>query len=125
MIRLHLTKGLDIESNHVTALPKEIGQMTSLKWLLADYNNISTLPEQIGDMKQIERLFVDFNNVVTIPQQVQWMPSLKFFWVENNPLMYPTSDDFEITTYKVPSLQVLETNIYAHNKIGSLLQVNY
>jgi hypothetical protein len=64
------------------------------------------LPEQIGDLGQIERLFVDFNNVVVIPQQVQWMVSLKFFWVENNPLMYPTTDDFVITTYQVPSLKV-------------------
>ena len=46
---------LDCERNKLRCIPKEIGNLSQLKWLILDYNQLTSLPHSVGNLMSLER----------------------------------------------------------------------
>ena len=60
--------------NELTALPSEIGSLSNLKILYAQYNRLVTLPTEIGNLSNLEEL--DVSNQITQSPTTYYMTSL-------------------------------------------------
>ena len=49
---------MNLNSNQLTSLPAEIGQLTSLEGLSLDRNQLTSLPAEIGQLTSLEGLYL-------------------------------------------------------------------
>jgi Leucine-rich repeat (LRR) protein len=77
---------LDVSSNRLTALPLEIGKLTSLSSLYVGYNKLKTLPSEIGDISSLEKLNIMMNDIDFLPLSICNLKNLKELDVSFNNL---------------------------------------
>ncbi|KAL6841424.1 hypothetical protein ACP4OV_028942 [Aristida adscensionis] len=84
-----LAPELDFMWNNLTgSIPKEIGNLTTLKLILLNGNQLSgILPEEIGNLQNLNRLQVDQNQIFgPIPKSFSNLRSVKHIHMNNNSL---------------------------------------
>eukprot|EP00501_MAST-03F_sp_TOSAG23-6_P002032 GSMAST32.ASY1.ANO1.2120.1 assembled CDS len=81
---------LDLSNNQLSgSIPKEIGQLTSLKYLGLNDNNLSgTIPKEIGQLSNLNLLDLSFNNNIygSIPSEIGKLTNLNFLRLGHNGL---------------------------------------
>ncbi|XP_014103169.2 leucine-rich repeat and calponin homology domain-containing protein isoform X1 [Bactrocera oleae] len=108
----HLTSltYLDLRSNQLAALPREICFLP-LQVLLVSNNRLATLPDELGRMERLTDLDASYNQLSTLPARIGELRSLRSLSLRSNQLMYLPR---ELTCLTLESLDV------SNNRIASL-----
>ncbi len=67
---------LNLSGKGLTALPPEIGQLTSLELLNLSDNNLTGLPPEIGQLTSLKWLYLGNNNLTGLPPEIIQLTSL-------------------------------------------------
>ncbi|XP_054084217.1 leucine-rich repeat and calponin homology domain-containing protein isoform X1 [Zeugodacus cucurbitae] len=108
----HLTSltYLDLRSNQLAALPREICFLP-LQVLLVSNNRLASLPDELGRMDRLTDLDASYNQLSTLPARIGELRSLRSLSLRSNHLMYLPR---ELTCLTLESLDV------SNNRIASL-----
>eukprot|EP01087_Luapelamoeba_hula_P021164 TRINITY_DN7347_c0_g1_i5.p1 TRINITY_DN7347_c0_g1~~TRINITY_DN7347_c0_g1_i5.p1 ORF type:complete len:410 (+),score=74.33 TRINITY_DN7347_c0_g1_i5:492-1721(+) len=79
-------RSLGLYNNQLTTLPSEIGQLTALRHLSLSRNHLHTLPPSIGNLTSLRKLFVSYNNLRLLPHTIGRLTSLRELYLEGNKL---------------------------------------
>ena len=77
---------LDLSYMGLTAIPPEIGQLTTLTRLRLHRNQLITLPPEIGQLTALKKLWLDNNQLTTVPPQIGQLTELKELDLSKNQL---------------------------------------
>ncbi|GAB0100037.1 leucine-rich repeat and calponin homology domain-containing protein [Sergentomyia squamirostris] len=99
---LHSLTYLDLRSNQLCVLPREIC-LLPLKVLLVGNNRLSALPEELGRMEKLTELDAACNQISHLPARMGDLRSLRSLSLRNNMLVYLPR---EVTTLQLVSLDV-------------------
>jgi Leucine-rich repeat (LRR) protein len=77
---------LDLADEGLTALPPEIGQLTSLFALRLDGNQLTALPPEIGQLSNLHELALDNNQLTALPPEVGELTNLRTLRLNGNQL---------------------------------------
>lgn len=77
---------LHLDSNSLTAIPSEIGNLTSLQYLYLFDNSLSSLPAEIENLTYLMQLDIDRNNLDSIPSKIGNLSNLTYLGLSNNNL---------------------------------------
>lgn len=80
---------LDLSGYGLTAIPSEIGQLTSLVDLDLRNNALTSLPPEIGRLKALESLRLENNQLTAVPPELLDLVHLKHLDLRGNPLPIP------------------------------------
>uniref|UniRef100_A0A0E0G9F0 non-specific serine/threonine protein kinase n=1 Tax=Oryza nivara TaxID=4536 RepID=A0A0E0G9F0_ORYNI len=117
---LHVTE-LDFMWNNLTGnIPKEIGNITTLKLILLNGNQLSgLLPDEIGNLQSLTRLQVDQNHLSgAIPKSFANLRSVKHLLVDNNNLSGPLPP--ELAAAKSLKILQADNNNFSGSSIPTL-----
>ncbi len=78
--------GIFIPAGNLKTLPKDIGNLTSVRNLYVIKNILETLPDSIGGMSSLQRLFITDNQLTSIPESVAQLQSLEYLIIARNQL---------------------------------------
>jgi len=84
--------------NAVSALPPEIGDLSTLTWLDLESNVLSTLPPEIGNLTAVENLFLDYNALTAIPPEIGNLPAIRSLSLAGNVLTTLPAEIGNLTT---------------------------
>ncbi len=68
---------LDIQSQDLSIIPKEIGCLTDLRILSLDQCQLSKVPSEIRNMKKLEKLVLSTNHLTVFPEELNTLKTLK------------------------------------------------
>jgi hypothetical protein len=77
---------LELNSQNLFCLPKEIGRLTNLIELWLNDNLLSTIPPEIGNLTNLVKLWLDDNLLSTIPSGIGCLTKLARLGLRNNSL---------------------------------------
>ncbi|OQY44950.1 MAG: hypothetical protein B6242_11570 [Anaerolineaceae bacterium 4572_78] len=77
---------LSASFNKLSALPPEIGNLSSLQTLFVYQNQLSALPPEIGDLSSLINLDIGRNRLSLLPIEIGYLSNLKHFHVDQNQL---------------------------------------
>lgn len=98
-----LTK-LYFNNNKLTLVPKEIGQLRTLKTLDLSVNELHTIPSQIGMLVNLRELLLFDNKIRTLPFEIGNLYQCAMLGLEGNPL----ADDLKHTLMETDSLGLIK-----------------
>ena len=75
---------LNLDGNQLTSLPPEIGQLTSLQTLGLLGNRLTALPPEIGQLTSLQTLNLDGNQLTSLPPEIGQLTSLQTLWLDYN-----------------------------------------
>ncbi|KAI5865379.1 glucose-repressible alcohol dehydrogenase transcriptional effector [Durotheca rogersii] len=75
-----------LASNNLTHLPREIGQLRSLKHLDVSHNRLTSLPPELGMCTPLKQLLLYNNLIQTIPSELGALHFLELLGIQGNPL---------------------------------------
>jgi Leucine-rich repeat (LRR) protein len=78
---------LKVSMNDLEALPPEIGQLTLLTTLDVSDNELTTLPKEIGKCAALARLNVACTNLGTLPHKLSRLTALQFLDISHTQLL--------------------------------------
>ena len=67
-------------------LPKEIGNLSSLKILRLNSNKLKELPKEIGNLVNLEVINLSNNKLITLPKEISNLKKLESLTISNNKL---------------------------------------
>jgi internalin A len=70
--------------NRIAKLPPEIGELTNLKYLIADGNRLTSLPPEIGGLTQLRKIYLYDNQLEFLPPEIGELSSLDSAKLSNN-----------------------------------------
>ncbi|KAF3784527.1 Plant intracellular Ras-group-related LRR protein 4 [Nymphaea thermarum] len=74
-----------IGCNSLSSLPKKLGDMKSLRELLADYTGIRTIPDSVGDLSNLRTLSLSGNyHLEKLPDSIRTLDSLEELYIINH-----------------------------------------
>ncbi len=77
---------LDLSSNNLTEIPKEVFNLTNLTALNLSENEISILPKEIGNLVNLRELYLDNNSLMEIPVEIETLTNLTYLDLHFNEL---------------------------------------
>ncbi|MBI3914424.1 MAG: leucine-rich repeat domain-containing protein, partial [Chloroflexi bacterium] len=89
MSTMLLDTTLNLRYNNLTALPSEIGKITSLKELDLRGNQLTSLPPEIARFANLRSLDIGHNNLTALPPELSQLSKLVSWEFEGNPLISP------------------------------------
>ncbi|MDD2907238.1 MAG: leucine-rich repeat domain-containing protein [Candidatus Gracilibacteria bacterium] len=75
---------LTLAFNSLTTLPTQIGNLTNLQYLYLNDNSLTTLPTQIGNLTNLQELYLSANGLTTLPTQIGNLVKLKYLYLDYN-----------------------------------------
>lgn len=78
-------QGLILTDNHLSSLPKSIGNLRRLKKLMLSGNRFISLPEEILSCSELQLLRLSINNFSTLPEWLFALPRLAWYSDGANP----------------------------------------
>ena len=75
---------LYIEWNHITSLPASFSNLNNLSNLVISNNLLTSLPEDFGDLTNLFFLDLGYNQISSIPESIGDLPNIMYFWIFNN-----------------------------------------
>jgi len=126
---------LNISHNHLTSLPDEFSQLSSLSSLVAFDNRLTTLPDSFCSLSALIDLDLSKNQITHLPERFGSLTSIHEFKITNNHLKdLPNSfgemeslrilhlgfneiEEIPDSLSKIPSLEMLKLN---NNRIKSI-----
>ena len=91
-------QSLNLNSNQLQELPKEIAQLTSLQSLYLNSNQLQELPKEITQLTSLQSLDLSSNQLQELPKEITQLKRLTSFSVQNNAI---TNIPKEIISLKV------------------------
>ena len=79
-------KTLNINTNQLSELPKEIGNLTNLRKLYISNNKLSELPKEIGNLTNLRYLSISNNQLSELPKEIGNLTNLRELDISNNQL---------------------------------------
>ncbi len=76
----------DFKTVKIVKLPKEIGNITSLKKLYLSQNSLKSLPEEIGNLTELENLTITCNQLESLPHTIGKLQNLHYLYLYRNKL---------------------------------------
>tara|TARA_R110002050_G_scaffold2771_3_gene15424 strand:- start:324 stop:806 length:483 start_codon:yes stop_codon:yes gene_type:complete len=67
---------LDISTNQITEITRQIGYIRTLRELYASQNKIKDLPPELGELEKLERLVLNHNEIQYVPVELGQCHSL-------------------------------------------------
>jgi internalin A len=77
---------LDLSNKEITSLPKEIGNLSSLKELLLYDNQLKSIPIELGNLSNLIKLELENNQLISVPAELGNLSSLELLQLGNNQL---------------------------------------
>ena len=103
---------LNMNNNGLTSLSSEIGQFKNLLWLHLNHNDLTSLPQEIGQLNKLTFLLVRHNRLKSLPQEIGQLKKLVNLGLRGNQLIsLPT---------EIGQLSNLDGLYLSHNKLASL-----
>jgi len=93
-------------------LPKYIGRLDGLEYMLLDNKNITSVPEEVGDLKSLKFMSLGSNYLTSLPPELGRLSALKKLYLERNLL--------ESVPEEVGDLIALEELYLNQNKLTSI-----
>lgn len=75
---------LHLGFNHLTQIPREIGQLSTLTELHLWSNPITDIPSEIGQLTALKELYLDTNHLTQIPTEIGQLSELELLSFYNN-----------------------------------------
>src|ERR1700677_5001514 len=79
-------KVLNVSCKQLQTVPKELGQLTSLRTLDLSSNQLQTIPKELGQLASLQRLSFSNNQLQIIPEELGQLASLQKLSLSNNQL---------------------------------------
>ncbi|XP_038601305.1 E3 ubiquitin-protein ligase LRSAM1 isoform X2 [Tachyglossus aculeatus] len=91
LLSLVTIKVLDLHDNQLTALPADIGQLTTLKLqtLNVKDNKLKDLPDTLGELRSLRTLDVSENPIQRLPQMLAHVRTLECLTLDAPAMIYP------------------------------------
>lgn len=86
VLQLHTLRQLNLMGNALVSLPTEIGGLTQLRILGLTDNNLTALPDSIGCLNELVALYVTNNKLTHFPPSIGQLASLRKFQASFNAL---------------------------------------
>jgi len=83
---------LYLESNQLSDLPAEIGNLTNVTWLHLSRNVLSNLPAEIGDLTNLTRLLLYNNQLSSLPAELVNLVELTSLSISDNYIAEVSAD---------------------------------
>lgn len=117
-------KVLQLDNCPLIFIPKEIGQLTQLETLNIEKNKLTSLPTEIGDLKNLKKLYLHQNKLRSLPAEIGQLIELNEFDVSSNQL---TSLPIEIGNLRSLTRWLIYNNYLTSlpNTISRLSQLKY
>ncbi len=112
--QLTALRGLNLASNQLSALPKEIGQLTALTELNLSDNQLTTLPKEIGQLTALTRLDLFGNQLSALPKEIGQLTALTQLYLFDNQLTALPEEFGQLTALTELDL--------SHNQLTALLK---
>lgn len=96
----------------INNIPKEIGNLKSLKYLVLSKNNLVEIPKEIGFLNNLAILVLDHNKLKTLPIGIYNLQNLENLSLADNTLEYLPEE--------IGNLQNLKRLYLGNNKLKSL-----
>ncbi len=113
---------LDINyADSLISLPKAIGNLTNLEYLILYENNIRELPKEIGDLSNLKSLYCRFRKLIEIPKEIgklENLISLKLILDSNTKIPKEISRLKNLKILSIPSSSLSESDF--PEEIGDL-----
>ncbi len=77
---------LDLTSNRLTTLPREVGLVGTLQLLQLKDNRLTSLPQSLADLRDLRLLNVSQNNLQALPDEIGQLTALRRLDVAYNVL---------------------------------------
>jgi len=81
---------LNLLSNNLTSLPKEIGYLKNLEVLNLDGNKLTALPKEIGDLSNLINLNLGDNNFTSLSKEIGNLSNLERLSLYGNKIEMPS-----------------------------------
>ena len=99
---------LILSENKITVLPRDIGKLNNLKWLVVSDNLLENIPASICKLVNLEGLFLSGNKIKTIPKDIINLKKLKWLALsENDDLVLDVLQESWIEDLKLNGCKIL------------------
>ncbi len=90
--QLQSLRYLFLARNQLTALPPEIGQLQNLWQLVLRGNQLTSLPPEMGQLQDLRHVYLSRNQLTTLPAEMGQLEKLEKLELKDNPLSEPYPD---------------------------------
>ncbi|KAL0281479.1 UNVERIFIED_CONTAM: hypothetical protein PYX00_002456 [Menopon gallinae] len=77
-------KYLDLSSNCISEIPKQINELDSLNTLNLHQNNLTEIPAQLGHLTNLTKLDLAYNRLTALPMELVGLKNLKSLYLSQN-----------------------------------------